>query len=88
MEKRAGGYRPNLHQAGWCQGNHWAVAHLCDRCGEVAYRLYDYDEPGEGNIQSLKQPEGWMRRFDLTLCPKCAESYKAWMIEGSRKGEE
>lgn len=73
-------YAPNL-RPGWLGGNHWAVAHRCDRCGEIVYRLYNPSEPGEGNLQCLAQPEGWVDLFDLTLCPSCAKSFRDWMAE-------
>lgn len=76
---------PNIRPCqGWQQGNHWATAHRCMRCGLVAFRLYDPDEGHEGNLQCVELPEGWTRLLlPDPLCPKCAESFAQWMKEGT-----
>lgn len=50
----------------------------CDRCG-VATLSYKDDYKDD-----LPHGRGWVGRFELVLCPKCAESFDRWMEEGKR----
>ncbi len=70
--------QPNMNHQGWMNGNHWAVAHRCDRCGGIVTRLYDPESGSEGNLQCEPKPDGWKDIGGMTLCPVCVESFNYW----------
>lgn len=72
--------KPNVD---WLNGNHWATAHMCSRCGLIEYRLYDPNEGHEGNLQCVAPPSGWSRGYmNELLCQSCASSYREWRAQG------
>lgn len=72
---------------GWTNGNHWATAHRCVRCGCTEYRLYDAEDGSEGNLQCVSAPEGWNTLGHALLCPSCYDSFRRWMAEGRKDNE-
>ncbi len=70
---------PNLFHTGWMNGNHWAVAHRCDRCNRIVYRLYDPKTGSEGNLQCEQKPDGWDVIGGMSLCPECIRSFRLWI---------
>jgi len=72
---------------------------VCDRCKKTEYvpAMFDsikgsfavkiIDEVSCRVFALLKQPEGWVEKYGLVLCPDCAKAFEEFMSEGTAKQE-
>jgi len=63
----------------------------CDRCKQVEYcpvLTHTYIDTTPVKITNdmylhVKMPEGWIKKYGLVLCPRCAEAFEKFMQEGA-----